>query len=402
MQTHDVVIVGGGMVGLTLALALAKQTGLSIAVLEARAEPIEWSLASYQPRVSAIALSSVRIFKALNVWDAILAKRVSPFTQISVWDAKWQGQVDFHAQDIAEASLGFIVENSVIQQALLEKVQQSPNIKLVSPVDLVSLHDLPTGIELVAGNGQQFKAKLVVAADGAHSWVRQQVGIDIGQHDYLQKALVATVQTTHPHHQIARQVFLETGPLAFLPLASSNISSIVWSLPTTDADYLKTLSLDLFKQKLMHAFDGRLGEITDVEQRFTFPLRHQQANQYVKSRVALIGDAAHTIHPLAGQGVNMGLLDACSLADVISHAQKARRDFSSIHQLRRFERWRRADNMPMLKGIDVIKQFFASDQKAIELLRYMGLETTNQLGMLKSMFIRHAVGNRTDLPALAL
>lgn len=402
MQTHDVVIVGGGMVGLTLALALAEQTGLSIAVLEARAEPVEWSLASYQPRVSAIALSSVRLFKALSVWDTIVAKRVSPFTQISVWDGKWQGQIDFHAQDIAEPSLGFIVENNVIQQALLEKVQQSPNIKLISPADLVSLHEVPTGIELVANSGQLFKAKLVVGADGAHSWVRQQIGIDVSQHDYLQKALVATVHTASPHQQIARQVFLETGPLAFLPLASSNTSSIVWSLPTTDADYLKTLSVDLFKQKLMHAFDGRLGEIVDVEQRFTFPLKHQQANQYVKSRVALIGDAAHTIHPLAGQGVNMGLLDACSLADVIRHAQKARRDFSSIHQLRRFERWRRADNMPMLKGVDVIKQFFASDQKAIELLRYMGLEATNQLGALKNIFIRHAVGNRTDLPTLAL
>ncbi|MFZ2315287.1 MAG: UbiH/UbiF/VisC/COQ6 family ubiquinone biosynthesis hydroxylase [Gammaproteobacteria bacterium] len=402
MQTHDVMIVGGGMVGLTLALALAEQTSLSIAVLEARSDAIDWSPDRYQPRVSAIALSSVRIFKALKVWDTLVTKRVSPFTQISVWDAKWQGEIEFQAQDIAEASLGFIIENNLIQQVLLEKVKQSPKIKLISPVDLVSLNETLTGVELAASDGQTFKSKLVVGADGAHSWLRQQTGIDINQHDYLQKALVATVHTMLPHQQIARQVFLETGPLAFLPLASPQMSSIVWSLPTTDADYLKALNVDFFKQKLMQAFGGRLGEIVNVEQRFAFPLKHQQATQYVKSRVALIGDAAHTIHPLAGQGVNMGLLDACSLADVICDAQKARRDFSSIHQLRRFERWRKADNMPMLKGVDVIKQFFASDKNAIELLRYVGLETTNQLGALKNMFIRHAVGNRQDLPRLAL
>lgn len=402
MQTHDVIIIGGGMVGLTLALALAKQTSLSIAVLEARDESVTWSADTYQARVSAFSLASERILTALEVWPAIAEKRISPFTQIQVWDHHAHGEINFHAQDIAEAKLGTIVENNLVQWALQEKVKQYPQITYISPVQLVDLRESNKGIELVTQDGEIIKGSLVVGADGAHSWLRRQANIDVVEQDYHQQAIVATVHTALPHQQVARQVFLETGPLAFLPLAAPNACSIVWSVPTVDALYLKALAPNLFKTRLTQVFGNRLGEVLEVEARFTFPLKAQQMTHYVKPRMAFIGDAAHTVHPLAGQGVNMGMLDACSLADVIADTVKGRRDFSALHHLRRYERWRKADNLPMMKGVDVLKQLFASEQQTVRWLRHIGLEATNQLNSIKNLFILQAVGNRGDLPKLAI
>ncbi len=402
MQTHDVIIVGGGMVGLTLALALAKQTSLSIAVLEAREESIAWSSDEYQPRVSALSLASERILRALDVWSFIVERRVSPFTQIQVWDHYANGELNFHAQDMAQAKLGVIVENNLVQWALRERVKQCPQITYISPMQLVDLREVDKGVELIDSDAQVWKARLVVGADGAHSWLRQHAKIDVTQTEYYQQAVVATVHTELPHQSIARQVFLETGPLAFLPLASPNACSIVWSLPTIDADYVKNLPSDIFKEKLTSAFGSRLGTVIEVERRYVFPLKAQQIAQYVKPHMAFIGDAAHIVHPLAGQGVNIGILDACSLAEVITDTVKENRDFSALHHLRRYERWRKADNLPMLAGVDALKRLFANDHKAVQFLRHMGLEATNHLGVVKNLFIRHAVGDRADLPRLAL
>lgn len=396
-STYDIIIVGGGIVGATLACALAKQTSLSIAIFEAKSTIHAWTPTHYHHRVSAIALSSQRIFAALQVWQTMQTMRVSPFTKMVVWDDKGKGEIHFDSADIAESVLGYIIENNVMQNALHEKIKQYPQIDYISPVQLKALHVYEDKVTLIADD-EEITAKLVIGADGAHSWVRRQAEIVIDQHHYNQAAIVATVHTALSHEQTARQVFLETGPLAFLPLADLHTSSIVWSLPIELAQELFQLEADAFKTKLAEAFSHTLGEIVTVEERHVFPLQKQQVQHYVKSRIALVGDAAHTIHPLAGQGVNMGLLDAMSLVEVMVEALREQRDFASLATLRHYERWRKADNLAMMAGVDMIKNLFASKHKVIQTLRSQGLNASNQMRWLKNIFMRHACGNRGGLP----
>lgn len=395
----DVIIVGGGMVGLTLACALAQQTSLTIGVLEAQSNSQVWNDKVYHHRVSAIALASQRIFQALNVWDSIASKRVSPFHQISVWDH--DQALHFHSHDIAEPQLGYIIENVLIQSALNEKIRDHAQVTLLSSVKLTGIEENKEGIRLTTADEKTLQASLVIGADGAASWIREQAGIALSAKPYEQTAIVATVRTAISHGHIARQVFLEGGPLAFLPLADATLSSIVWSLPTAAAKKLMSDSATDFAAALSKAFSERLGAVVDVADRFTFPLQTQTAAQYVKSRLALIGDAAHTVHPLAGQGVNMGLLDAASLAEVIKQALLQRRHFHSLPTLRRYERWRKADNQMLLWGIDSLQRLFAEERPAWQSLRLLGLSLTKQLQPLKNMFMRQAVGDRDGLPPLA-
>lgn len=398
---YDILIVGGGMVGATLACALAEKTSLSIGILESKSSPTAWSAAAYHHRVSALSLSSQRIFQNIHLWEAMLAKRLSPFNQIQVWDEAGIGGMTFDAQDIHERHLGYIVENNVIQSALEEKLKLFPQVDWIAPVKLIGFAEKDNIIKLMTTDERVFKAKLAIAADGAHSWLRESARITVKKIPYDQEAIVATVVTTLPHDQVARQVFLETGPLAFLPLADTHTCSIVWSLPTAKAKEMMALQPEHFQRELAKAFSHRLGDVVTMDERFAFPLVKQQATQYVKSHVALVGDAAHTVHPLAGQGVNMGLLDAASLAEVMIDALNKGKDFASDTVLRRYERWRRADNAALLNGIDVIKNIFAVNQAPLPQIRSLGLNVTNRIPFIKNLFTRHAVGVRRGLPKLA-
>ncbi len=403
MQAHsyDIIIVGGGLVGSTLAVALAQQTSLSIAVLEAQSlQPPTFSAASYHHRVSAIALAAERILQALHVWPLLQQARLCSFAEIHVWDVATTQAIAFASEAIGERALGYIVENQLLQAALFERRQQLPQINFISPVTLTHVAETENKIKLSAADGRVFQATLAIAADGANSWLREQAGIAVKRHDYQQQAIVATVQTEAAHAAIARQVFLATGPLAFLPLADAHLSSIVWSLPNAEATRLLALESSQFNHALATAFAHRLGDVSRVDAKHAYPLYQQQTKHYVKSRVVLVGDAAHTVHPLAGQGLNMGLLDAASLCDVIVAANKTG-DIANLRHLRHYERWRKADHAAMFAAIATVKQCCAMQHPLLQRARALGWLASAELPWLKNQLMRQAVGNRGGLPMMA-
>jgi len=406
-HTVDVIIVGGGMVGLTFANALILN-GFSVAILESSAQTPAWNAEHYEQRVSAITRASQRILENLGVWQNILAMRVSPFQEMQVWDAGGNGQIHFDAADIGQAYLGHIIENSVIQLALQQKIEQLIEqqaqqqtalhwLQGVTPKQLTINDD---NVNVSLDNNIHINAKLIVGADGANSWVRQQTKISVHTTDYQQTAIVANVRTERAHLSTAWQRFLPTGPLAFLPLGNGECS-IVWSTTPQAAQELLESDDTRFKQQLAEAFNYRLGEIVTSSPRAAFPLYAQHAEHYVTPRLALIGDAAHTIHPLAGQGVNLGFADAATLLEVLNDARQLKRDIGTMRVLRRYERWRKTENLLMLNTMTGFKTLFGSRNPLLTSLRNLGLNLTNNLAPVKNTIMRHAMGLEGDLPKLA-
>jgi 2-octaprenylphenol hydroxylase len=397
---YDLIIAGGGMVGSALACALG-DADLKIALLEGA--PLERIRPGEDPdmRVSAINRASQRIFAAVGAWDGMTAWRVSPFRDMRVWDATGFGRIHFDSATLGEPLLGWIIENRVIQFALMERARHLPAVNLLCPAALETARPLDDGVWRARLNdGREFTSRLLVGADGAQSRVRQLAGIDAGGWGYDQKAVVANVRAAEPHQETAWQRFLPTGPLAFLPLHDGRCS-IVWSTTPEQADALLALEESAFAEALAEAFDRRLGPIAQVGPRGAFPLRLQHAHAYVKPGLALIGDAAHVVHPLAGQGVNLGLLDAATLAEVVLDALAVGQDFASFKTLRRYERWRKGDNLLMLGVMDGFNRLFGASPPPVRLLRNVGLNLTDAATPLKNLIARRAMGMEGDLPRLA-
>ena len=397
---YDLVIAGGGMVGSTRACALS-DADLKIALLESA--PLEHIRpgAESDLRVSAVNRASQRIFVAVGAWSGMTAWRVSPFRNMRVWDAGGFGQIHFDSATLGEPLLGWIIENRVIQYALLERVRQLPAVELLCPAALeTAWPEDAGGWRVRLTDGREFTTRLLVGADGAQSKVRELAEIDTRGWSYHQKALVANVRAAEPHQETAWQRFLPTGPLAFLPLHDGRCS-IVWSTTPEQADQLLALDEYNFAQALTEAFERRLGEIVQVGPRGAFPLRLQHARAYVKPGLALIGDAAHVVHPLAGQGVNLGLLDAATLAEVLLDGLAAGHEVGALRVLRRYERWRKSDNLPMLGIMDGFKRLFGNSLPPVRLLRNLGLNLTDAAGPLKNAMARRAMGLEGDLPKLA-
>lgn len=397
-RQYDVIIIGGGCVGGALACALG-QGGLRVAVVDNREPALDWPEGSVDLRVFAITCASQTLFERLGVWDAIVAHGVSPYREMEVWDAGGPGRIHFDAADLGEPLLGHIVEQRVIQAALHERQQALPEVELICPAAMADYQVSEDQVEVRLESGRCLTAALLVGADGAGSRVRELAGIGLREHDYRQTAVVAVVTTERSSAEAARQRFLPTGPLAFLPLHDGR-SSIVWSTTPEEAERLCDLPEADFCAELGEAFEHRLGAVLAVGERGNFPLRRLHAENYVQQRLALVGDAAHVIHPLAGQGVNLGLLDVAALAEVVMDARQARRDIGAYRTLRRYERWRRSDNEVMQYSMDGFKHLFGSTLAPVRLARNLGLSAVDRLPPLKALLAKRAMGREGDLPRL--
>jgi len=399
MDSLDILIVGGGMVGATLACAL-QDSGLKIALLESHPPADIQADDPIDPRVSAVTRASQRIFAALGAWPGMTARRVSPFREMHVWDAGGDGVIHFDAAELGEDALGHIIENRVIQRALWERLQSAGTVELLSPAAVADMQGDGALFRARLSDGRILRARLAVGADGAQSRVRHYARIRTHGWAYDQQALTATVGTEYSHRETAWQRFLPTGPLAFLPLHDGRCS-IVWSTTPQQARQLLAQDDAEFCRQLEQAFGGALGRITSVGERAVFPLRLQFVDSYVRPGLALIGDAAHTVHPLAGQGVNLGILDAACLAEVLKDAVAHGRDIASLKVLRRYERWRKGHNLTMMAVMDGFKRLFGSDWQALRLARNAGLTLTDSMPPVKQLIMSHAMGRAGDLPVLA-
>jgi 2-octaprenylphenol hydroxylase len=320
---------------------------------------------------------------------------------MEVWDAHSDGRIRFDSAALAESTLGYIVEQRVLCAALGERLQQLPNVTVMRPASLLSWKMSAHRLEVTLDDGRQFSARLVVGADGAGSRVRTLAGIGYERSGYNQEAIVCNVRTELPHGDTARQRFLPDGPLAFLPLDDPNMSSIVWSTTPARARQLLAMSAPDFGSELATAFEHRLGRVLEAGPRAAFELAKARAESYVQPRIALAGDAAHSIHPLAGQGANLGLLDAAVLAEVVGDAAAAGTDIGAPRTLRRYERWRRGENLFMQATMDGLKQLFGSELAVVRRLRGAGLFLTDRCEPAKDLIMRRAMGLSGDLPAAA-
>lgn len=396
MQSVDVAIVGGGMVGLAVACGL-QGSGLRVAVLE---QHVPQPLAADTPpqlRVSAINAASEKLLTRLGVWSDIVARRACCYHGMEVWDKDSFGRIAFDDQSMGYSHLGHIVENSEIHYALWQKAQRSPDITLMAPAELQQVAWGENEAFLTLKDGTMLTARLVVGADGANSWLRNKADIPLTFWDYRHHALVATIRTQEAHGAVARQAFHGEGILAFLPLSDPHLCSIVWSLSPQEAERMQQASVDEFNQALNIAFDNRLGLCSLESERQAFPLTGRYARQFAAHRLALVGDAAHTIHPLAGQGVNLGFMDAAELIDELKRLQRQGKDIGQYLYLRRYERSRKHSAALMLAGMQGFRELFAGENPAKKLLRDIGLKLADTLPGVKPQLIRQAMG-LNDLP----
>jgi 2-octaprenylphenol hydroxylase len=398
-ERFEVIVVGGGMVGAAVACALG-HGGVRTALLD-KSEPVrQWPPEPIDIRVSALTRASRLMLDQLGAWPGMVRRGVSPYREMRVFDARAGGELHFDCADTEYSELGHIVENRVTVAALWDVLDTLDSVQCITPAKVSGIENEPEGVRLRLDDGRIFAADLVIAADGHDSVLRKMAGIGVTGWDYGQHGLVATVTPELSHRATAWQRFLDEGPLAFLPLANGQCS-IVWTLRSETAKAHAALPEADFLEALGQASDGLLGKMLAVGPRAAFPLRFQYANSYTAEHLALVGDAAHVMHPLAGQGANAGLLDAAAIVEIILEARRAQRSLTGRGFLRRYERWRKGDNLIMMGSMDALNKAFGIHNAGLAGLRSTGMRWIDRAGVLKNYFNRYAMGLRDDLPSLA-
>ena len=390
MHSFDFVVIGGGMVGLSAALGCA-QLGYQVAVVDAGPPPQVSDTISN--RVSAINAASEHWLTELNAWAGIRQQRATPFKWMQVWQANYGGEVILDGNELGVPALGHIVENQVICHALYEQASDSPNIQLFYSASARQMNLGEREAWLTLDDGTMLGAQQIVGADGGHSWCRQQADMPITFRDYGHHALVATVRTEREHEHCARQAFTEQGPLAFLPLNEPSLCSMVWSVPPEVATEYETLEPQAFERKLTAAFDSQLGMCQLKDKVNRIPLTMRYARQWLKPRIALMGDAAHTIHPLAGQGVNLGFADAKAFCEQLAQLQEQGvTDLGELQHWRPYERSRKAAAVEMIAAMEAIKLAFSPQPAPLKQLIGLGMNLVNQTRPAKSLLMKRAMG----------
>jgi 2-octaprenylphenol hydroxylase len=401
----DVAIMGAGMVGTALALSL-KDTSLSVVLIDGQVSEqlqteseLSDSVENFKPRVSAITRATQNLLSDIGVWGSINPLQILPYQKMHVWDQLGSAEINFDAAELYCDALGFIVENQTLVSSLHHRARDQANLteyfgclleNITPSTDMAGAHILNLD------NGQKIHCDLLVAADGANSKVRNTLGMATREWDYQQHAIVATVQTEKSHGHVARQRFSESGPLAFLPLqdkhASEKFCSIVWSVQSDQAEKLMAQSDEQFKQTLEIELESRLGKLEAISKRYSYPLRQRHAKSYVRPGVVLIGDAAHSIHPLAGQGVNLGFKDVKALSQILLKADQEEIPINHQSLLNRYNRERQGDNLIMMGVMEGFKRIFEQKNPLVRWLRNTGFSWVDKQGLVKKQIVQRAMG----------
>jgi 2-polyprenylphenol 6-hydroxylase len=393
MET-DVLVVGAGVAGLSLATALGRE-GFAVTVLDGASRPSAppggVDLSDWDFRVSALTPASIAFLQALGVWQQIPSDRVAPYDAMRVWDADGNGHIAFDARDVVAPCLGQIVENRQVVYALLKSVEALPRVQLCWDEPLESLSRAASGWQAVSSGGRCWGASLCVGADGARSRVRQLVDLPTREWSYGQSAIVGTVALSSSHQNTCWQAFLRTGPLALLPLSDPAKVAIVWSLDEEEHGQVAALQDPDFLRQLNSALAPSAPVAVAIGPRASFPLKQCHAMDYVREGVALVADAAHSIHPLAGQGINLGLADVAVLKEELLAARRGGLLLSSSISLKRYQRRRKTENLAMMAAMEGFKRGFGNRHPVALVARNLGLNFVDQQGWLKRWFMRHAL-----------
>lgn len=420
-HSYDIVIAGAGMAGAACANTLANRAfaeSLGLAMPDWRIAVVEGGklldtgkfanvaersslsgareIDDFEVRVSALNLRSVQLLKALDVWQEIPEGFIQAFTAMDVWDAQGVSSIGFSSSDVFSDQLGYVLENTTVVQALHTKMQSSPQLSVFEGVSIKEVHKLDSGegVSIFLEDDTELHCQLLIAADGARSFVRESLGFETRQWSYQQEAIVCTVQMDKPHDNTCYQIFTPTGPLALLPLANESgcMASIVWSQMTDRAAELMALSDRQFSQELANAFEGKLGKVKAVSARAKFPLRQLHAVDYVQDNIVLVADAAHAIHPLAGQGINLGFADVCLLAELLLRAQQDGKELDDAKVLAKYQRQRKVDNLAMMAAMEAFSQLYVDAPLPVMMLRNIGMRAINKMSGVKKLLLKHAVG----------
>jgi len=394
---YDMAIVGGGIVGLSLACAL-KDSGLSVVLIEAK----PYSVAATKGQAYAVHLISSRIFAGIGVWDKILPQ-IATFRQVRLSDADYPGVVQFQPADLGTEALGYVAEHQALLVPLQEFLQECPNVKYLCPAEVMKTQYEPDRVDIalrVGGESQTIRTRLIVAADGARSRIREAAGIKTHGWQYWQSCIVAFVKPEKPHNDTAYERFWSSGPFAILPLPG-NRCRIVWTAPHEEAKALVALDDEQFLAQLSRRYGDQMGRLELEGDRFVFPVQLMQSNRYVLPRLALIGDAAHCCHPVGGQGLNMGIRDAAALAEVLQSAHNQGEDIGDLKILKHYERWRKQENLTILGFTDLLDRMFSNNWLPIVVIRRIGLWMLQKVHPVKTYALQLMTGLRGRVPEIA-